>query len=367
MSFLGDAVVFILSGYLAFTNMLAAPLVRYFEEPASPPSIIASDAYEPELARVDSEYGTHNPIPKILIDNAAYQQAALYESQNYPGATTDDPREALVNIYCTRLTEDYIRTTTGTGFFVHPDGVIMTNAHVAQFLLMEGVPEFGEVECLIRTGDPAVPRYEVELLYIPPSWVQQHADQIRAEHPSGTGERDYALLYVTRGLNDQPLPTVFPALQVDPALLPRTIDEATVYAAGYPAQALFNKGPDVLLVPRLATSTISELYTFGSNYADLFSIRGSEIGQQGSSGGPIIGPNGEVIGMISTRGDDTVDGTGSLRAITTSHIDRTIKEETGYSLKDNVQGDLPVRAKLFNDTLSPFLSRILTQQLERVE
>lgn len=364
MSFFVAVVVAILNSYLAFTNVLADRIIQLLPaEQASEVTTIPPDA-ETGLRPLLSEYGPGNSIPDILLRNSSYQQAALLASAGNYGATTNNPLEALVNIYCTLQTTDTIRTTTGTGVFVHASGVILTNAHVAQYLLLENIDRFTESSCIIRTGDPATPTYVAELLYLPPTWIQKHAALIDDQAPSGTGERDYALLYVTRGLQNQPLPQVFPALAVNTGLLPRSTKSTTVIAAGYPANNLQDEGRDGLLRPRQATTTVSELYTFGSTYADVFSLRGSSVGQQGSSGGPVIAADGRVIGLISTRGDDTLDGEGSLRAITISHINRTITSETGFSLERNLGGDLPYRAALFNQTLAPFLQRILVQQLQ---
>ena len=95
----------------------------------------------------------------------------------------------------------------------------------------------------------------------------------------------------------------------------------------------------------------------------MFSIRGSSVGAGGSSGGPVLDQSGNVIGMITTRGDDDVDGTGSLRAITISHIHRTIEEETGFPLSRNVRGDIALRAAAFKETVAPFLLTLLTSEL----
>jgi hypothetical protein len=226
---------------------------------------------------------------------------------------------------------------------------------------MEETDEFGETEWVVRSGNPASPKYVAELLYLPPAWVQENASVMNDAVPMGTGERDYALLYANDTIDSSPLPAQFPALSFDSALLPLSTRSTEVVAAGYPAGELIKHGASVDLIPRKASTTVSELYTFGSNYADVFSIRGSAVGAEGASGGPVVNNNGDVIGIIVTRGDDSTDGAGSLRAITISHVERTIQEETGFSLEQNLGGNLSYRAQVFSETLTPFLLTLLQQ------
>lgn len=299
-------------------------------------------------------------IPQILIDNAAYQKAAVVESIQ-PEEATSTAYEALVNIYCEHRSGRNLKITTGTGFFIDTSGIILTNAHVAHFLLMDDID--GKTTCVIRTGDPAEPKYLADLLYISPSWVQDNAGLfLSGQTPKGTGERDYALLYVTSGIEGEPMPGKFPALPFDPSLMRTSVVDEAVYAAGYPADSLLNSGAPGPLIPKLATTSIAELLTFGSNYADVFSIRGSAVGEHGASGGPVLTVDGDVIGLISTKGDADEFGEGALRAITISYIDRTIKEETGFDLTQNLAGNIPYRANIFNQTIVPFLKLLLEQQ-----
>lgn len=360
MHFLTDFIVAIITTYLAFTNQLADKLIELL--PAVEEEEVSIESDSASLTPLPTRYSTKS-LPDILLRSTAYQRASALTAIDPDQVYVENPADALVNIFCTFVTETTIRTTTGSGFFVHNDGVILTNAHVAQYLLLGSTNMLGDAECIVRQGNPAEPKYLAELLYIPPTWVQENAGLINDSAPTGTGERDYALLYVTKAIDGETLPETFPSLPIDDELLPRTIADKKVTAVGYPAGSLLRNGPSTNLLPVTSITTISELYTFGSNFADVFSIRGSQVGEEGSSGGPIINEDGEVIGIIVTRGDDETDGVGSLRAITTSYINRTILEETGFSLARNVSGNLDSRAEIFATTLAPLMIDLLSKQI----
>lgn len=362
MDLLVNLVTGFLSLYLAFTSALAASIESLL--PAEPLTESAAEIVEKgtqPLAQANKNYEYGGDIPDILIKNSAYQQAAIIEAYEAK-LNSATVKEALVNVFCTYKTDEYIRATTGTGWFIHRDGLILTNAHVAMTLLLAEIT--GDSKCIIRTGDPAKPTYQADLLYISPLWLRENAAEFKEASPKGTGERDYAILYVSQTLNNDPLPAEFPAISFDTTLLNRSVEGSSVVAAGYPAEALVKQGQQVKLSPIAATTTVAELMTFGSNYVDLFTIAGSEVGQHGASGGPVVDQAGNAIGLITTRGEDEKFGAGSLRAITVSYIDRTIMEETGFSLADNLTGNLPYRAKLYKDTMVPFLKQVLQWELE---
>jgi hypothetical protein len=361
--------------YLAFTNSLALKIESHLptENKTEIAVIEEKTATEPALERLTQLSKTFaHGIPKVLLEHPEFQRAALIASTEEEAPTTGEyvpldslVRSALVNIYCQYKTDKYIRTTTGTGFFINAKGVIITNAHVAQFLLLKDVKDaVSDVDCVIRSGDPAVAKYNAELLYISPTWIFENADLITDESPRGTGERDYALLYVSKTTDGTPLPARFPIIPVDVSLLSRESSGVEVITAGYPAEALIRNGADAKLSPALAATTVGALYTFGSTYADIFSISESPVGEQGASGGPIVTEsNPSAIGLIVTKGDEKTEGEHSLRALTLSYIDRTIIEETGFSLAQNMQGDIAYRASIFKQAMVPFLAKILQDNL----
>lgn len=375
LQFFGNVITTILLSYLAFTNTLAEKIESVLPSPSSievPEEKIAEIA--PQFEEADKNRTSGKGIlSKILLEHAEFQKAATIASTRdeevaplVEGIPLEQAvRGALVNIYCQYKTKQYIRTTTGSGFFINQKGVILTNAHIAQFLLLEGIgSDDHTVDCVIRTGDPATPKYKAELLYISPTWIFENAKLITDEMPRGTGERDYAMLYISQSTDDTPLPTRFPAIPMDTALLSRSVTGSSVVTAGYPAGALIRNGANAKLLPVTAKTTVGTLYTFGSNYADIFSVSDSPVGEQGASGGPIVTTGSRnAIGLIVTKGDEAIEGAHSLRALSLSYVNRTIIEETGFSLLQNMQGDVAYRGSIFKKAMVPFLAGILEDEL----
>jgi len=357
----------ILIGYLAITGSVADAIQNFFDEETQ--TVIS---HIEEKSSSVTKPGIEK-AKQVLLNNQKFQQMAqLASSREEVFEETDSTipleeriQDALVNIYCQYQTEEYVRTTTGTGYFINPKGIIVTNAHVAQFLLLEGTSKVVEnAECVIRAGDPAIPKYKAELLYISPLWIFENAELIDHETPRGTGERDYALLYISGSTDNTPLPTRFPSITTNTNLLARAFIGETIMSGGYPAEKLIREGSDTPISPVVAESQIETLYTFGSNYADIFTITDSPVGEHGASGGPVVNPiDGTAIGIIVTKGDQSFEGEHSLRALTLSYVDRTITEETGYSLTQNMQGDPALRGNIFMSAIGPFLRALLEEEL----
>lgn len=351
MQWLMDIGLALLSGYLAFTGSLATFIMG--EEMAPEP---VPEAY---FSPLPSQY-EGSTIPTILLQNPLLQSASVIGSQVFKEAPSTIS-EATVNVFCTLKTETGVRTATGSGFFISPQGAILTNAHVAQFLLLENSAEYEAASCVIRTGSPAAAAYRAKLLYVPPAWVQANAADINTKNPTGTGERDYALLFVYEAVDDAPLPATFPYLALNTNELSMRDVDTTIKAAGYPAAPLYENGANAPLPQVVAESSIGTIFTFTERNGDVISMPISPVSATGASGGPVTNSSGEAIGVIATRSDDPKD---SLRALSVDYINRTIKEETGLTLLDYLRGDLAVRSRIFNDALTPFLTQLLEFELE---
>lgn len=294
-----------------------------------------------------------------LRGNVAYQQAAVVgaDEPETPQATIED---ALVNVHCTARTPERHYSTSGSGVLISSQGVILTNAHVAHFLLLPESTASSTARCTVRTGSPATDRYRAELLYLSPTWITENATQLYAEHQVGTGERDFALLRITDAIEGA-LPPQFPALVFAPRTYTFRTERAT-HVAGYLPEASGE------LAASFATTSTQALFTFSDEVVDLLALAPSAVGAHGASGGPVTDEDGILIGLITTRGDREIEGQRSLRALTVPYIDRTLEAETGLTLSATLAGNLPLRGRVFLETLVPPLRAYLkTEARPRAE
>ena len=261
-----------------------------------------------------------------------------------PVSAADATADATVNLYCTFKSGRKTITTTGSGVFVSSRGVILTNAHVGRYFLfpdMDDVPLKGS--CTVRTGSPAKNAYTASVLYISPSWLEENAAQT-----SGTGEGDFALLYVT-GASKGALPTTFPALPLDTSGTVTAEEQVTI--AGYPTAKVSKNAVRRELVRITATAAMEDIRGFSrTNSADLITIASSAASSPGVSGGPVVNSAGNLIGLATAISAQKKDP--ALRAITTAHINRSVLAETGLPLAVLLWSDPALRAETTREAIS---------------
>jgi hypothetical protein len=282
-------------------------------------------------------------------------------------------RSAIINILCTESGTDGISYVTGSGVMISPNGIILTNAHIAQFWLLKNFSADKKISCVIRTGSPAYPAYLAEVLYISPRWIENNTTLLKSSKMKGTGENDFALLYITgQAGNNVTLPRQFSF--VNPDIIHDFSKNEPVLLASYPAKLV---GGEIVLRNLYAASaitTVKQVYTFKEASSDapidVISVGGTVVSQTGSSGGAVIDENRNLIGIISTESDNLATSTSGLDlyAITLGHVDRSLREETGGGLTSLLQmaaENASTTSVSFMSSIGNNLSKILIDALTK--
>lgn len=269
-------------------------------------------------------------------------------------------RAALVNILCTNST-GLIRPISGSGVIIDPRGVILTNAHVAQYVLLSESPKVN-LQCYVRSGSPATAHWIPQVMYLPEAWVSAHASEITASHVVGTGEHDYALLFLAESVDGAPIADTLPYLPVDTREGIAFVDDP-VLAVSYPAEFLGPLAATNNLYAVSSPTTIRKMLTFTTDLVDALSLGGVISAQGGSSGGAVVNPWGYMVGLIATMSDGSKTEERDLRAVSLSYIDRDLKTQLGMNLDAILEADPSVRTADFNKNGAPKLINLLLKAL----
>ncbi|MEK7133717.1 MAG: trypsin-like peptidase domain-containing protein [Patescibacteria group bacterium] len=336
------------------------------EFPAPPPPISAPSIAKPKAtttAGVAKTQERQRSAPKQAENEATRVQDPYPFPPQSVEVVNDAARSALVNILCTSQ-GGMVQSIAGSGIIIDPRGVILTNAHVAQYILLSQSPLIN-LSCTIRTGSPAVAHWIPEVLYIPPVWVEKHAQEIRMPRPMGTGEHDYALLLIAKSLDGTPLPSPasgFPHLPFDTREAIGFQDDE-VLIASYPAEFIGGHAAQFNLFPVTSVASIRGLLTFAANTVDLISLGGVVEAQSGSSGGAVVNAWGRLVGLISTTSEGETTAARDLRALTLSYINRDLVAQTQFDIPIILGGDVFAQAQDFNARVAPPLVDLYIKHL----
>ncbi len=287
-------------------------------------------------------------VPTPIPPTASVSAAAL-------DVSASALRSALVNIICYVPERTTLHSISGSGVFIDPKGIILTNAHIAQYFLLAS----RNVSCVIRSGSPATKSYSASLVYISPAWLQANASVLTQSAPSGTGEYDFAFLAVTKSATTAALPMRFPFLPL--AQMP-PLKDTPVIIASYGAQFLGSSQIQSSLFPTIVFGSVKDVFTFARNTIDVMALGGSVAAQEGSSGGGVSNAFGELIGTITTSTIEGDTNTRSLSAITASYIRAEYASETGKALDLLLAEQVSTSVADFAPQI-PTLSSILTAYL----
>ncbi len=329
------------------------------------PSRTSTPVTAPILPRAKKKAAPTAPVAKAVIPpiSAPPPLSTLIPTETVNKAT----RAALVNIICTAKNSGVFHPVSGSGVIIDPRGVILTNAHLANVLLLKDYPTPNFVECIIRTGSPARNMYRAELLYISSIWVRQNKNNIIEENPTGTGENDFALLRITESIAEsEPLPDTFPFIQYE--IDENSIAEGqSVLIAAYPASFLGGITIQKDLHITSTVSNISKLYTFDQDgLLDLISVGTNIVAQKGSSGGAVVRQqSGKLTALIVTSSEGESTGARELNAITLAHINRSLKKEMGFDLQNFLATDLVTVAHDFQTIIAKGLTETLIAVVEQ--
>lgn len=307
----------------------------------SAPKRVSTLAPKPAQAPTPIAASVPVPVPPpVLVDNAGLDAAATAL------------RAALVNIICYVPPRVGLHSISGSGVFIDPKGIILTNAHIAQYFLLADKG----ANCTIRSGSPAIDTYKAALIYISPAWLKANASVLTQTLPSGTGEYDFAFLAVSKSANDFPLPSSFPALSL--ATTPPDAGTPVVIAT-FGAQFLASSQVQSSLFPTIVFGSVKDVFTFGTNTIDVLALGGSAAAQEGSSGGGVADASGKLVGTITTSTVEGATDTRSLDAITASYLRADYASETGQALDLLLAEDTATAINEFTPQI-PALEAIIT-------
>lgn len=316
----------------------------------------SSEVVPPKIEKVQPQESTTEPVappekPIDIIINTITDQI-IPKSQDELNI-----EKVLVNIICTEKKGNYITANTGSGVIISSNGVVLTNAHVAQYFLLNKNP--GNYSCALYQENIPTYGYVADILYISPEWIKANPDIIKSKNPRGTGENDFALLYITKNTNPAlSKPKSFDFANANTTYTAKIGDKINV--AGFPGSPSGINDLAHTVGLKKDSTEIKDVFTFGGNKIDIVSTDVTPVAARGASGGGLF-KDSDLIALIVTTSGST--GNAYINAITTNYINRDLKNNFGISLNDLINRDLQVESQNFWDNYGKDLEKIILAEL----
>lgn len=353
------------SALLPVFRQSSLPLVSSISLPTEVPTVFPESATHSYVGQsTTTNTSAYSPVVSAAVVLPTPPATVMLVAQIDQDTLQQNVRAALVNLLCTTRGGGYFNPISGSGVVIDSRGIILTNAHVAQYFLLRDYPTADSVECVVRVGSPAAPRYTARLLYLPPDWVKENVSKIVEREPTATGENDFALLYISGTTSGTELPAAFPYLPVAPAA-PST--GVGMLLTAYPAGFLEGIAIQTNLYATAAYATVGQLFTFNDpDNVDLFSVGGTVVSQGGSSGGAAVRTDtGALAGIITTETVSPTTSGRDLRAITIAHIDRVLRKDGMGGLEQFISGNILTLADTFNTHVAPLEFALFKSVLDK--
>ena len=216
--------------------------------------------------------------------------------------------ERVVNLFCELPNNE---VAIATGVIIHPQGYILTNAHVAQ-------TEQSHI-CLIRRGSPARNFAIAERVFLPPNFSSQ-------SHTRENLAQDVAIWKITNVIERSAIGT-FPFFSIRPHTL--STDGAALATFSYPAELL---GSQAIVNALYLSFSETQIISHDAYFIESAQGLGS---QKGSSGGILLNQfTGELAGLIFAINDKKTEyiSERTLFSLTPFAINEAVRATTGKDL-----------------------------------
>ncbi len=269
--------------------------------------------------------------------------------------------DAIINVVCISGNSK-LRSGVASGVIISPDGLVLINAHIAQYMLLEQLSDIA-MQCTLRSGSPAKPAYKAKVIYINPNWINTNASQITSDEQYGTGEHDYALLQITSSIKPNgTLPKRFTYIEPSTESVVSYIN-TPVLIRSYPAEFLGSTITMRSLYPVATITPLLAIKTFSKDSAhatpDLLELGGSIVAQGGSSGGAVINSQGKLLGIIVTSSRKDTTAERELNAISTEHINNSMEADIGVDLNQLINLPKSIKSNITADSLLNSVNRLV--------